>query len=236
MKVFDNTIQIPTYLKKHQKAHEISLILSVFVLVPILSVVIATRGDMRAVNKSLSWLAYRENNLALVYFWGIANITAFFYALRLTVDAGCYTKRWRKFLFSLAIISCVILTIGISVPYLDGERDEVYKYFVMRKIHNTMSTIGLVMFFITLIAVLLSTYFRNKRQFALSMGMLGFIFISSITAITQANVVPGPCFVSSVAQIYMFSVFSVALAIEYFLMREMDPSCLDNTREQPQEG
>lgn len=235
MKIFDSDIQIPTYLKRHQKAHEIALIINVFVIVPIISIVIATRGDVRAVNKSLSWLAYREDYLALVYIWGLINMTAFFYALRLVVDVGCYSKKCRGLLFALAITSCVILTVGVSVPYLEGEGEEVYKYFVMRKIHNSLSTLGLVLFFITVVCVLLSTYFRNKRQFALSMGMLCFILISSICAITQANAVPGPCFVSSIAQIYMFSLFCIALAIEYFLMREMSFG-VDDASKRTQEG
>lgn len=233
MKVFDNDKLLPAYLNK--KIYEIILLVAVFIIVPAISIVIATRGEMRAVNKSLSWLAYRENGLAIVILWGIMNIAVFFYALRLTLDAGKYSKNARIFFFALAIASSIILTIGIFIPYLDGEGDEVHKYDVLRKVHNTLSTIGLVLFFVTTIMVLCSTYLRNKRQFALSVGLLLFILISSIGAITQANIVPGRCFVSSLAQIYMFNMFSIALTLEYYMMREMDVIPTSSRTEQPQD-
>lgn len=229
MKIFDDKRQTPKYLDKHGTFAEIVLIALVFVIVPIISVVIATRGDMRAVEKSLSWLGYREDYLALVYFWGLLNIVAFVYALKMLVDAGKYTSSARRIIYALTAISCLILLIGVSVPYLDGTGDEVAKFNLMRKIHNAFSTVGLVMFFVVVIGISISTLARNKRQFAISMGMLAFVLITSILLITQANVVGSRCQVTAIAQVYMFSAFEVVLGIEYFLMREMTNERIENT-------
>ena len=127
------------------------------------------------------------------------------------------------FFLCFAGISCVILTAGISVPWLDGEGDTVEKFAKLRKIHNIVSTIGFVMFFVVELCLFLTTAFRNGRQFLISAGMISFVLITSVILIEEANLVGYNtelhCPVTAIAQIYVFCVIELTMTIQYFLMR-----------------
>lgn len=73
-------------------------------------------------------IAYRENHMGLIYFYGLLFVAGFFLALKMCLDAGQYSRQMKIFFLCFAGISCVILTAGISVPWLDGEGDTVEKF------------------------------------------------------------------------------------------------------------
>lgn len=223
--IFRQDSLIPKYLEKNQKAFEIVLVVFQCVIFPIISIVISCVGEQRPVAKSLSYIAYRENHMGLIYFYGLLFVAGFFLALKMCLDAGQYSKQMKIFFLCFAGISCIILTAGISVPWLDGEGDTVEKFAKLRKIHNIVSTIGFVMFFVVELCLFLTTAFRNGRQFLISAGMISFVLITSVILIEEANLVGYNtelhCPVTAIAQIYVFCVIELTMTIQYFLMRIM---------------
>ena len=195
---------------------------------PALSAIVATRGEDRAIYKSLSYLAYTEGHMALIYLWGLCFFIGYFFALTLILYLGGYTKKWKMVFYSLATISTLVIVTGLSVPWLHVEGELAPKYDRLRVIHNNLATLGFILVVVTTILLFLSTLFRNLRQGMISLGIVGYLFITSFVAIKEANIVPGPCPVSAIAQIYIFSTILFVMFLQYVFMKAM-PINVTNT-------
>ncbi|MGN0797197.1 MAG: hypothetical protein ACI4M5_03240 [Christensenellales bacterium] len=219
LKIFDSTNDMPISISKHQKLYEIILMIYSCIIMPAISAIVATRGEDRAIYKSLSYLAYTEGHMALIYLWGLSFFVGYFFALTLILYSGGFTKRWKIVFYSLAAISTIVIVTGLSVPWLHVEGELAPKYDRLRQIHNNLSTLGFIMVVVTTILLFLSTLFRNLRQGLISLGVMGYLFITSFVAIKEANIVPGPCPVSAIAQIYIFSIILFVMFLQYVFMR-----------------
>lgn len=221
LNIFDLNNELPLSISKHQKLYEIMLMIYSCIIMPSLSAIVATRGEDRAIYKSLSYLAYTEGHMALIYLWGLCFFVGYFFALTLILYSGGYTKKWKMVFYSLATISTVVLVTGLSVPWLHVEGELAPKYDRLRVIHNNLSTLGFILVVVTTILLFLSTLFRNLSQGMISLGVAGYLFITSFVAIKEANIVPGPCPVSAIAQIYIFSTILFVMFLQYVFMKAM---------------
>lgn len=221
LKIFDLNNELPLSISKHQKLYEIMLMIYSCIIMPALSAIVATRGEDRAIYKSLSYLAYTEGHMALIYLWGLCFFIGYFFALTLILYSGGYTKKWKIVFYSLAAISTLVIVTGLSVPWLHVEGELAPKYDSLRQIHNNLSALGFILVVATTILLFLSTFFRNYRQGLISLGIVGYLFITSFVAIKEANIVPGPCPVSAIAQIYIFSTILFVMFLQYAFMRTM---------------
>ena len=221
LNLFDLNNELPLSISKHQKLYEIMLMIYSCIIMPALSAIVATRGEDRAIYKSLSYLAYTEGHMALIYLWGLCFFVGYFFALTLILYSGGYTKKWKIVFYSLAAISTVVLVTGLSVPWLHVEGELAPKYDRLRVIHNNLSTLGFILVVVTTILLFLSTLFRNLSQGMISLGVAGYLFITSFVAIKEANIVPGPCPVSAIAQIYIFSTILFVMFLQYVFMKAM---------------
>ncbi len=145
--MFRKESYLPKYLEKNQKGFEIFLVVFQCIIFPIVSTLITFAGEQRLVSKSLSYIAYRENHMGLIYFYGLLFAIGFFLSLIMCLDAGQYSKQMKITFITITAISCVVLGIGISVPWVDGEGDTVEKFAKLRRIHNAVSTAGFILFF-----------------------------------------------------------------------------------------
>lgn len=196
--MFRKESYLPKYLEKNQKGFEIFLVVFQCIIFPIVSTLITFAGEQRLVSKSLSYIAYRENHMGLIYFYGLLFAIGFFLSLIMCLDAGQYSKQMKITFITITAISCVVLGIGISVPWVDGEGDTVEKFAKLRRIHNAVSTAGFILFFV--VELLL---FLIKEA-----NLVGYE--------TQVH-----CPVSAIAQIYLFCVIEFSMTVQYFLMRIM---------------
>ena len=63
----------------------------------------------------------------------------------------------------------------------------------------------------------ITLYKRNARHLYISLGVLCFILISGIFALVKISDPSSYCHVSAPAQIYVFSMYNVAMTINYFI-------------------
>ena len=199
---------------KNQKVKEIVLFVYAFIVVPIFSIIVISSGKQSALYNSLSRLAWPENLLWLVLLWGAVDFACFFYATKMAVDASGYTKKWQAVFFSVTAVSCLLLIIGISIPAYNEPDPNVQ---MLRSIHTGFCAVGIFGFLVTLIIMTITLYKRNMRQFYLSLGVLCFILISGIFALVKISDPSSYCHVSAPAQIYVFSMYNVAMTINYFI-------------------
>lgn len=68
MKVFKNNASLPKYLKEHSRLMELVLIAFWCVVFPVISAFCCTLGEQRPIYKSLSFIAYREDNMPAILF------------------------------------------------------------------------------------------------------------------------------------------------------------------------
>ena len=224
MKVFNDNTSLPKYLKNHSRVMELVLIAFWCVIFPMISAVCCTLGGQRPIFKSLSYVAYREDHMPIILFYGFLFLAGFILAMKMCLDAGQYSKQLRILFLGLSFISAAILTAGISVPWLEVEGELAEKYDRLRQIHNTVAMVGFIMFFVTETLFFLTTLYRNPKQGMISVGMLAYVLISSLFMIRDANlkgVIERPYPVSSIAQIHVFCSLGFTLTIQYFLMRLM---------------
>ena len=198
---------------KNQKVQELILFIYSFIVVPIISILVINSGEQSALYNSLSRLAWPENLLWLVLIWGLIDFTCFFYALKMTLDSACYTKKWQNLFYGLTIVSCLLLIIGISIPAYN-EPDPFVQ--TLRSIHTGFATVGIAGFLFVLIIMTITIYKRNERQFYLSLGIVCFIIISGVFALVKVSDPSSYCHVSAPAQIYIFSMYNIAMTINYF--------------------
>ena len=214
MKVFDLCAPVPNYLAKNGKIHSVLVIVFSLIVAPILSAAIIASGGANLVSTSISKLGWQNNMLAIVYFWGLYNLALFFYLLKLTLDEGRYSKRSKIFFYALTAASCVILLVGISIPFIS---DEIYEHYVMRKVHNAFATTGFVLFVVVIIALTVTAFFRNKTQALISAGLLGFLIITGVFSVVCVNSPEKATFITAASQMYIFSMLHVLLATQYYL-------------------
>lgn len=219
LRIFDPSNKMPQFILKHQNIYEIILALYCCIVVPTLCAVISTRGEDRAIYKSLSYLAYTEGHMAIVLILGLAFLIGYFFALTFVLFNGGFTKIWKILFYSLAIISSIVLIGGISVPWLHIEGEKAEYYNKLRQIHNNLATAGFVLLIVTTILLFLSTFFRNIKHGLFSLAAIGYFFVTAFYAMKEANIIPGPCKVSSVAQIYIFSALSFIMFLQYLFTR-----------------
>ena len=87
----------------------------------------------------------------------------------------------------------------------------------MRKVHNTFATLGFVMLVIVLIALTVMTFFRNKKQALIGSCAMAFLIITGIFAVLKVNAPQSGTFITATAQLYIFAILEVLLALQYFL-------------------
>lgn len=218
LKIFDEKATILPFITKNKKLLDILLAIYCCLVMPIVSAIIATRGEERAIYKSLSYLAYTEGHMAIVYIWGLCFFVGYFFALTLILSFGKYSKIWKIILFSLAAISTIVMIVGISVPWLHVEGDLAPKYDRLRKIHNNVSMIGFILVFVTTFVLFVTTFFRNINQGIFSICSIGYLLVTALVSMFESNIVPGPCKISSIAQIYIFSSILFLMFIQYIFM------------------
>lgn len=224
MKVFKNNASLPKYLKEHSRLMELVLIAFWCVVFPVISAFCCTLGEQRPIYKSLSFIAYREDNMPAILFYGFLFVAGFILAMKMCLDAGQYSKQLRILFLGLSLLSMAILTAGISVPWLEVEGELAEKYDHLRQIHNTVAMVGFIMFFVTEVLFFLTTLYRNPKQGMISVGMLAYVLISSLFMIKDANlkgIIDRPYPISSIAQVYVFCSVGFTMTIQYFLMRLM---------------
>ena len=214
MKLFDVETPKPKYLLAHKKVHSILAVVLSLVVAPILSVAIIAGSGANLVTTSISKIGWQNDWLPAVYMWGLYNLALFFYLLKLVLDEGQYSKKIKIAFYTLTALSCVILLVGISVPFIT---DEIPQHMLMRKIHNVFATIGFAMFVIVIIALTCTTLLRNKTQALISVGMLAFLIISGLFAVLCVNSPERATFITASAQMYIFSMLHILLACQYFL-------------------
>lgn len=230
LRMFDHNAKIPAFISKHQKLFDMLLTICCCIVMPVVSAVIATRGEERAIYKSLSYLAYTEGHMAIVYIWGLCFFAVFFFALTLILNTGCYSKAWKAVFLVFASISAVIMLAGISVPWLHVDGENAPKYDMLRKVHNIVSSLGFVLVFLTTAFLFLSTFARNTKQGVFSLGAVIYLLITAIVSMKEANIVPGPCGVSSIAQIYICCSILFLMLLQYVFMRVMPNERLLNEK------
>jgi len=198
---------------KNQRVKEIVLFVCAFVIVPIFSILVISSGEQTALYNSLSRLAWPENLLWLVLLWGAVEFACFFYATKMAVDVAGYTKKWKMLFYGVTALSCILLIIGISIPAYNDPDPNVQ---MLRSIHTGFCTVGIFGFLVTLIIMTITLFKRNLRQFYLSLGVLCFLVISGVFALVEISDPSSYCHVSAPAQIYIFSMYNVAMTINYF--------------------
>lgn len=214
MKIFDIDAEMPKYLMAHKKTHDILAVVLTLIVAPILSAAIIAGSGANLVTTSISKLGWQNGMLPVVYLWGAYNFALFIYLLKLALDEGQYAKNMKALFYVLTVASCVILLVGISIPFIS---DEIPQHVLMRKIHNVFATVGFSMFVIVLIALTATTLFRNKMQTLISAGLLAFLIISGIFAVLCVNSPEKATFITAAAQLYIFAMLHILLACQYFL-------------------
>lgn len=196
---------------KKQKLQEIILLALSFCIVPITNIVISVSGEERAVYNSLSRLAWVEHLFPLVILFGLVNFTTYIYGMYQVLQTGQYKTGWKKFMYVLSGLGVATITAGLSVPAY-YRPDDPY-YVMLRTIHMIMCIIGIVFFYLAIILLAATTYKRNKRQFIIEMAIIVIMAISAAYAVLEINDTDSYCTTSSIAQIYIFSLYNIVLSL-----------------------
>lgn len=222
MKIFNANAQISPRLSNHKRKFDILLVLYWCVLFPAFSAIVCCLDGQPAVYKSLSYVAYRENHMPIIYIYGMTFVLGFIATLWMGLNIGQYAKSMKIFLISMSILSAVILTAGISVPWLEVEGDEAQKYDYLRKVHNAVSTTGFVLFFVTEVLYFITTIARNPKQGLLSVGVLAYVLITAVFMLLKTNlkgVLESSYPISAIGQSYMFCSIGFSMTLQYFFMQ-----------------
>jgi len=220
MKIFDFEAPKPDYVTKHGKTHCAVGAVLCLIVNPIISILMFATGGINLVSTSISKIGWQQGLLPLVYVWGLLNIALFVYLLKLALDYGGYSKNFKILLYSLTGISCLFLLVGISIPFIN---DDVYRHFVMRKVHNVFATIGFVMFVVVLLTMTAATFGRSKTQGFISCALAGFLIITGVFAVLCVNSPEKATFITAAAQLYIFTMLHVLLLAQVFLNKVSEP-------------
>ena len=216
MKMIDANKPIPNYLQKHRKVHEIVMLLLTFVLMPIVSILIVTLTassvGLRVVETTVSMLAWFNGKLPEIYVWGALNLALYVYLLKLNLDAQQYSK-FMKILFYVATgLAMAILLVGLSLPFTEEPS-------ITHSLHNTFAIIGFSMTAGILIVFCATSFWRNFKQGIIINAMICFFVISGVFAIPQVNAPESKSFVTAAAQMYIFSMMHVIMALNYWFAK-----------------
>lgn len=226
MKLFDSGAALPTYYAKHKKVHDLLVAILVLIVSPIISILMFATNGANLVSTSISKLGWQNDMLAIVYIWGLLNLSLICYVLKLTLDSGSYSKFSKIMLYSVFGLGCAILLVGLSIPFIT---DEVPQHMLMRKMHNAFATVGFVMFVLLLIALTVMTLFRNKKQALISLCAMAFLIITGLFAVLEVNSPEKATFITAAAQLYIFAMLEVLLALQYFLNQVFKIDRIDKT-------
>ena len=208
----ESIFQQPVPLR-NGKTHEIVSGVLVFVILPIFSCLITLVGEESALYNSLSRLAWPEGYLWLIYLWGILNIGCFAYVLELLVRAGGYTTRYHKLFVAMEIAAALVMTAGVSIP---AYHDRGQYYLTLQTIHTAISAVGFVGFYLVLLAITGTLFFRWPRQAMVSALGNAFILIVGIYGIFTVTDPNSYCHISSIMQVLLFDLFNVSLLLHYY--------------------
>ena len=226
MKLFDSGAMLPKYYENHKKVHDLLVPILTLIVSPIISILMFATSGANLVSTSISKLGWQNDMLAVVYIWGLLNLALICYVLKLVLDNGQYSKASKILLYSIFGLGCAILLVGLSVPFIN---DDVPQHILMRTVHNTFATLGFVMLVILLIALTVMTFFRNKKQALISSCAMAFLIITGIFAVLEVNSPARITFITAAAQLYIFAVLEVLLALQYFLNQFLKNDRIDKT-------
>lgn len=216
MKLFDKNMPLPKYLAKHGKVHEIVMLLLTFVVMPIVSILLVTLTcqsvGLRVVQATVSMLAWYNGKFAEVIVWGALNIALFVYLVVLNLDSQRYSKAVKIMFYVACGLSTTLLIVGLSLKLSNG-------YDIMHVLHNAFATTGFCMTVIVLIALVATTWRRNITQAIIMTALTCFFIITGIFAIPQVNSPDSDAFITAAAQMYIFAMEHVILAVNYWLAK-----------------
>lgn len=213
MKLFDKA-NIPNWLEKNRKAHDLAAILLTFVIVPIYSILLIVLTcdsvGLRVVETSISKLAWENGYLIVAYFWGIVNLALYIYLTVLALNSCGFNGPAKEAVLTIVGIAAAFIVIGVSIPFLPADIN-----WVMRFCHNFFATFGFALFAASPVVICIMLCFRDKRQGIFACAFMAFIVITGVYSIPQVNAPSSNAFVTAAAQLYVFMILQVLLAIIY---------------------
>lgn len=203
----------------HKKVHDILVGILAFICAPVLNIGVISSGKDSALYNSLSRIAWPEGLLWLVYIWGLVNTAIFLYISILINKSAGYTKKWRKAFIAIPLVSLFLMTVGISIPSY-GDRGDYYN--MLRTIHTSISSVGFFGFFIAIIVMLSTLWTKYKKQ-ALILSLLAtFTVIMGVFSLTSIYDPASYCTISAPAQIIIFNMYHVDVAVTYYTLSLQD--------------
>lgn len=221
LKLYDNRPLFSRRQDNSKRRCETALVAFWGALFPSLSAFVSTLSGQRSVYKSLSYVAYRESNMGLIVFYGLLFVLGYLMTLVMALDVGQYTKTVRFILIGLSLISSVILTAGLCVPWLEVEGEFAAKFDYLRQVHNIVSAVGFIMFVMTEAVFFATTIPRNGKQGMLSVALFSYVLITGLFMIKEVNlkgVIDSAYPISAVAQSYVFCSVGFSMLVQYFMM------------------
>lgn len=212
---------------KNRKIHNIIVGLLVFIFTPIINILVISAGEQSALYNSLSRLAWPEKLLWLIYIWGIINSGTFIYSTILASKAAGYTKKWTRLFIIIALCSLLLMTVGISIPSY-ADRGEYYQ--MLRTIHTSISSVGFFGHYIVILIMIGTLWTKYKKQALVLSLLAGFTLIFGVFSLTSVYDPTSYCTISAPAQILIFCLFHVDVAITYYLF-SMDNKPTQKTEE-----
>lgn len=219
MKIFDRNKAVPSYIEKHGKAHEITMLLLTFVVVPLVSILVITLAckslGITVVQTTASMLMWQKKKVAEVVIWGILNCALYVYLLKLNLDAQQYSKATKIIFYIMYALGLVTMVGGVSIPLPPSYNDNI----VLHKTHNALVTFGFVMMVFVCLVFCLSTWLRNAKQGMIMTSMMCFLLMTMIWAIPQVNDPAAHTFVTVATQMYVLVMVHVTLTLNYFFSK-----------------
>lgn len=216
IRIFDENKPIPKYLQKHEKVHEIVMLLLTFVVMPIVSILIVTLTassvGLRVVETTVSMLAWFNGKLPEVYVWGTLNLALYVYLLKLNLDAEQYSKAMKVLFFVATGLAITILLVGLSLPFTKEPS-------IFHSLHNTFAIVGFAFVAGILVVLCLTTFFRNVKQGLIINALICFFIITGVFSIPQINSPTSDSFITAGAQMYVFAMMHVILALNFFFAK-----------------
>ena len=189
------------------------LALFMFVITPAVSLFVITRGEQTALYNSMSRLAWAENLLAPIYICGALNLLTFIFAEYLALKKIGFAKLLKIVFVVLTTLIVLTNIVGLGIPcrFTDEPRD-----VFLRTIHIKVSTAGFISIYVIIILFTITVWFCD-RKIAL-FGTLADIFtaICGTFALLQVNDPTSFVVVSAPAQICLFTLYSISMAMHYY--------------------
>lgn len=220
MKLFDFEKDLPKYLQKRGKLHEVLMMLLSFIIMPIVSIVIVTLTcrsvGLRVVQTTVSMLAWYKGKFAIVLVWGALNLALYLYLLKLNLDFQKYSAFMKVVFYVLCGLGMAILIVGISIPLTDNRK-------LFHDLHNNFAIVGFVALVFVLMLFVLTAYGRNTAQALILSAFLCFFVITGIFSIPQINSPDSTAFVTAATQMYLFAMMHIIFAVDFCLAKYLPP-------------